>query len=78
MDVDQMNIVLKKISETEAGQIVSGLDCIQASGKYGDILQTKADKLYNFIAPKLNLELFGRYRQMGLVNGWRTASSCGD
>ena len=43
MDGDQLDIVLKKINDTEAGQIVSGLDWVQTSGgKHGDIFQTKA------------------------------------
>ena len=52
-----------KLNETEAGQIVSGFDWIKTSGgTYGDIFQTKAKELYTFIAPKLNLGLFDRYR----------------
>ena len=31
MDADQMDIVLKKINDTEAGRIVSGLDWVQTS-----------------------------------------------
>ena len=61
MDVAQMELVLQKINETEAGTLVSGLDWIQAAGgKHGEVFQTKAEELYSFIAPKPNLELFGR------------------
>ena len=43
IDAAQMELVMKKINETEAGTIVSGIDWVQnAGGSYGDIFQIKA------------------------------------
>ena len=54
MDVDQMEVILGKVNDTDAGTLVNGVDLVQISGgQECDIFQTKAEELYNFIASSL-------------------------
>ena len=60
-----------QVNGTEAGTFVSGEDWVQSlGGKEGDLFKARSEELYNFRAPRLNSELSGRLRQVGIVNGF--------
>ena len=67
MDWEQMELVVRKVSSTEASTIVDGAHWV---GEEGKAYEKKSEEMYNFIAPKLNFDLLGRLRQVGLVNGF--------